>query len=151
MCRYCPPRALTCLEPADEPVTLCAFCTVAPAGAQLATAAMAEHAAVVEGDALCDGCHADITEDLTRAPCGLCGRAETPDHLDHVDVLAGLGSITVCHVCILGHREAMDSIADAATAAAIDAMESGFDLAGPLPTEADWWPANDCLDAGDAA
>lgn len=157
MCRYCPPTAIVCIEPADEAPELCAFCTEAPAAdALLVTAAMASHAAVREGDRLCPGCHADITEDLARVPCALCERREDPDRVDRVDTFAGAAAIVVCHVCILGHREAMDAICDAACEAAVDAMEAGLDLAGPLPTDPDWLPldeapANDALDAGDAA
>lgn len=153
MCRYCPPNAIRCLEPADEPAPRCAFCTEEPAAEDVfATAAMAAHVVgVAEHDPLCAGCARDIREDLARVACTLCDRREDPDRVDYVDVLGGTASVAVCHVCVLGVREDLDVVADRARDAWIDRMELDAELAGPLPTEGDFIPANEFYDAGDAA
>lgn len=169
MCRYCPPSAIVCLEPADEPAPRCAWCTEEPAAERpdaVATREMAEHArGLAEGAPLCLGCFAMLREDLAqlgaeaaeaareaaRIPCALCERREDPEFIDHVDVLGGTASVPVCHGCQLAVFEDLMGVADRARDAWIDRMELDADLAGPLPTEGDFVPANDCYDAGDAA
>lgn len=151
MCRYCPPSAIVCIEPADERPVRCARCEEEFGAELFATAEMAElTAGIDEGDELCAGCYRTLGEEVAaeaaKVECGLCGRAEHPSNIDHVDTFAGAASVAVCHACELGHRDAMDSIADAAREATIDRMEANFELSGPLPTEADWMPVG-----GDAA
>lgn len=164
MCRHCPPSAIVCIEPADELLPLCPLCREERGSEQhYPTAAMVAEHELADDVALCADCYAREAEDArvrataarAKVSCALCERLEDADLIDHVDTFAGAASVAVCHACILSHGEAMDAICDAARDAAIAHMESSFDLAGPLPTDADWLPlaapANDACDAGDVA
>lgn len=68
--------------------------------------------------------------------CALCERRKPSDLIDHVDTFAGMSGIPVCHVCVMGHGEAMDEVAgDVAVARFLQ----GLDLAPALPTDADFF------------
>lgn len=71
--------------------------------------------------------------------CALCERLEPADLIDHVDTFAGMPSIPVCHGCVMGHGEMMETLAcDAAEARFLDSLE----LAPALPTDADYYLLN---------
>lgn len=162
MCHQCPAGRIECAEP----VCRCAFCAEEPALDHLrATAAMAAHALVHEGDALCRGCHGDIADDLARVPCTLCGRREDPRRVDYVDLLGG-AVVAVCRGCYAGlERDAAEAAANALRDACLADLESGdlvvFVCEGELPA-LPWErgldpahdglaPANDAADPGEAA
>lgn len=68
--------------------------------------------------------------------CALCERRKPADLIDRVDTFAGMSGIPVCHVCVMGHSEAMDEVAgDVAVARFLQ----GLDLAFALPTDADFF------------
>lgn len=148
MCRYCPRNTILCLEPPTDPIVYCVRCGDVEATDAL-TEAQARHLDVDAETALvCFDCLRALRTEVTQVECALCERLEDADRVSTVDTFAGMSGIPVCHGCVMGHGAMMASLAEDA---AVQRFELTLDIPGPLPTEGDWFPANDTLDNGEAA